>query len=83
MADGNSQLSMMRGKESRYLKPLMMKVDTLLDHGIPQPLVLPPGTMPLLDTTNNNDLLAPTGNGHVYDEEVTSAMFSNGRTSNN
>lgn len=60
---------MMRGKESRYLKPLMMKVDTLLDHGVPQPLV----TMPLLDTTNNNNLLAPTGNGHVYDEETTDA----------
>lgn len=35
------QLSMMRGKESRYLKPLIFKVEGLLDYGIPQSLTLP------------------------------------------
>lgn len=32
----------MRGKESRYFKPLMLKVGNILDQGIPQSLTLPP-----------------------------------------
>lgn len=57
----------MRGKESRYLKPLLLKVDNLLDHGIPQGLILPP-------TTNINDFGVVPVTGKVYDEETTAAQ---------
>ncbi|KAL1306400.1 hypothetical protein AAFC00_005107 [Neodothiora populina] len=39
------RLSVMRGRESRYLEPLMLKVDTLLDQGVPRGIMdlsLPP-----------------------------------------
>lgn len=60
---------MMRGKESRYLKPLMLKVDNLLEHGISQPLLLPPN-----HAYNSDKNIVPTGNGSVYQEAAAEAQ---------
>lgn len=54
---------MMRGQESRYLKPLLLKVDDLLEHGVPRGLLLP-------TSTPFHGVLATATTGEVYDEDT-------------
>lgn len=58
----------MRGKESRYLRPLVLKMGDMLDHGIPQTLMPPPHTAPVYVQSDVRPM------GHVYDEDTTTSM---------
>lgn len=60
------QLSRMRGKESRYLRPLMGKVHDVLGYELSQSLPLP--------TSNVLDFNQRGAVGKVYDEEETRTM---------
>ncbi|GAB7350282.1 hypothetical protein MBLNU459_g0923t1 [Dothideomycetes sp. NU459] len=63
-----NKLSLMRGKESRYLRPLMIKVGDSLNGGIPQIIAHPTPMAPTHIQTSVRPM------GHVYDEQTTAAM---------
>lgn len=79
-----SKLSLMRGKESRYLRPLMSKMDDLMGYQMPPELPPPTQAYECAGAGVDVNILGAlpgisigrgvAGGGKVYDEEQTHAM---------